>query len=118
VIETKLIGGKKVMMARFEATDPEGHRREVEACMAWLMGQPDGEARAIFQGMDKIDIKEHMDYYRQKAAQAKPKCGAFAFVGLGGLKSVLFNFIIISAGMPMRMVATVEEAEAWILERP
>lgn len=117
MMKIRTIGNKVVAHVVFEAGDPEGHRKEVEAVMAWMADMPDKSARAIFEGMDKIDIAAHTDYYRQKAMQAKPKCGAFAFVGLSGLKSVMFNFVIMSAGMPMRMVPTLAEAEAWVVQR-
>jgi hypothetical protein len=110
----RMIGGKVVAHVTFEAADAEGHRREVEQFMAWLKPLADGSARAIFEGLDKVAISEHMDYYREKAKEARPKCAAFAFVGLGGMKAVMFNFILVAAHMPMRMTATVAEAEAWV----
>lgn len=117
MFKIRTIGKSVVAHVVFEATDPEGHRKEVEAFMTWLDSMPSSSAKAIFEGMDKIDISAHMDYYRQTAARAKPKCGAFAFVGLGGLKSVMFNFIILAASMPMRMVGTLEEAEKWVSQQ-
>jgi hypothetical protein len=113
-LDLKAANGIRYAHVHFKAPDPAGHRLEVEEAMAWIKAQPDAAARAVFEGMDKIDISEHMAFYRQKATEARPKCGAFAFVGITGMSAIFFNYIILFAGMPMRMVPTLQDAVAWI----
>ena len=36
------------------------------------------------------------------------------FVGITGMSAIFFNYIILFAGMPMRMVPTLQDAVAWI----
>ncbi len=102
--------GKAVVRVEFTVFDIPGHQAEVEEFMQYLSTQPAASVRAVFLNIDKIKFSGIMDYYRQKAMDAKRGCKAFAFVGLQGLSKVMFNFIIVSAMMPMRMSDT--EADA------